>query len=181
MNLECCAGWALHRQKPSGVLPVTACRTCCYPGTLHPKPVVGMRGGGCLLPVALLSSGLNACCQISLAFVTVGWPLLGKMQSSAVNSLQPTWSFPFKKLHKCESAELLHKLNLGCSSLRNVLSWRIFFFQVSSLSVFYITFSTPCKILLLSLELNLANTFIIYCFSSAEHDSFIWQIFQCLV
>lgn len=155
----------------------------CYPGTLHPKPVVGMRGGGCLLPIALLSLRLNACCQISLSFVTVGWPLLGKVQSSALlTPWSPREVFLFNKLHKHESVELLHKLNLSCSSLRNVLSWScFFFFQVSSLSVFYITFLTPCKILLLPLELNLANTFIIYCFSSAEQDSFIWQIFQCFV
>lgn len=106
----------------------------------------------------------------------------GKYSPAPLTPCRPREFLVFKKLQKHESVELLHKLNWSYSSLRNVLSWSLFFFfQLSSLSVFYIAFSTPGKILLLLLEFNLAKTFIIYYFSSVEQDSFIWQIFQCFV
>lgn len=68
--------------------------------------------------------------------------------------------FSFSELQKHDLVKVLHKLNLSCSWLRNVLSWILFFLikLLISFFFFYITFSTTYKILLLSLELNLEKT-----------------------
>lgn len=117
-----------------------------------------MRGGGCLLPIALLSSSLIHAVRFPclLPWGDLCW---GKYSPALLTPCSSREPFLFKKLKKHESVKLLHNLNLSCSSLRNIHSWSLFFFQLSSLSVFYITFLTPCKILLLSLELNLAKTY----------------------
>lgn len=53
--------------------------------------------GGCLLPVALLSKFESMLSDFPV-FFAVGWPLLGKVQPSTINSLQPMWSFPLQEV-----------------------------------------------------------------------------------
>lgn len=52
----------------------------------------------------------------------------GKYSPAPLTPCRPREFLVFKKLQKHESVELLHKLNWSYSSLRNVLSWSLFFF-----------------------------------------------------